>query len=506
MLRRILTLPLVVILIGIGAIAMFLPAAHAVALRDWHTARAFVYSGSIFLILAGFLALATSPYRPSRLARSRLIALLAAYAALPLMLAVPFHEALPSTTYLKSYFEMVSSLTTTGATVYTDPARLPDSLHLWRALVGWMGGFFMWVIAVSVFQPLNLGGFEVLSGAASGSDGAMNQITRVADPAERMARFSASLFPVYLSMTLILWIGLILTGDSGLVAICHAMSTLSTSGISPINGGVAAAGSGRSGEVLILLFLAFALSRRTFAGADQGGGLGQTWRDPEFRLGLLIIAVVPAMLFLRHWIGAYEVRDESNLGAALGALWGSVFSVASFLTTTGFVSADWLSARSWSGLPTPGLILMGLAVFGGGVATTAGGVKLLRVYALWKHGVRELEKLVEPHSVGGSGKVARHLRRQGAYIAWVFFMLFAISIAVVMLALSLDGLSLNDSITFAIAALSTTGPVANVAGSVPLSYDSLSDSARMILAASMVLGRVETLAIIALLNPEFWRR
>lgn len=506
MLRHILTLPLVVILIGIGALAMLVPGVHAVTLRDWPTARAFLYSGLLFLILTVVLGLATAPYRPSRLARSRLLALLAAFAALPVMLAVPFHQALPTTTFLKSYFEMVSSLTTTGATVYDDPSRLPLSLHLWRAQVAWMGGFFMWVIAVAVFQPLNLGGFEVLSGAATGGGKDMNQISRVADPAERMARFSAGLFPVYLSLTLILWLGLILTGDTSIVAICHAMSTLSTSGISPLDGGVASSPSGRSGEILILLFLAFALSRRTFAGAKQGGGVMQTLADPEFRLGLLIIATVPAALFLRHWIGAYEVRDEADIPAALAALWGGVFSVASFLTTTGFVSADWLGARSWSGLPTPGLILMGLAVFGGGVATTAGGVKLLRVYALWKHGVRELEKLVEPHSVGGSGKVARHLRRQGAYIAWIFFMLFAISIAVVMLALSLDGLNLNDSITFAIAALSTTGPVAQVAGATPLSYADLSDSARMILCASMVLGRVETLAIIALLNPEFWRR
>src|SRR5690606_37299910 len=143
---------------------------------------------------------------------------------------------------------------------------------------------------------------------------------------------------------------------------------------------------------------------------------------------------------------------------------------------------------------------------GGGVATTAGGVKLLRVYALWKHGLRELEKLVEPHSVGGRGAVARHLRRQGAYIAWIFFMLYALSIAVVMLALALEGLGLNDSLVFSLAALSTTGQLANVAGEARLSYAALSDVARMILAAAMVLGRVETLAIIALLNPEFWRR
>jgi len=419
-------------------------------------------------------------------------------------LAVP--QSAQADRYSESYFEMVSSLTTTGATVFDDPARLPPSLHLWRALVGWMGGFFMWVVAIAVFQPLNLGGYEVLSGGGTGDRKDMAQITRVADPAERVLKFSAALFPVYTGLTAILWLGLILTGDSALIAICHAMSTLSTSGITPITGGVAGAPSGRAGELLIFLFFAFALSRRTFAGSDQGGGLMQTLTDPEFRLGLLIILAVPFMLFLRHWIGAYEEHDESDWRAALGALWGGMFSIASFLTTTGFVPADWLSARSWSGLETPGLILLGLAVFGGGVATTAGGVKLLRIYALWVHGQRELQKLVEPHSLGGSGRMARYLRREGAQVAWIFFMLFAISIGVVMLALSLDGLPLRESIIFAISALSNTGPVVRVAAETPLSFADLGSSAMFILEAAMVLGRVETLAIIALLNPEFWRR
>ena len=505
MLSRILTLPLVVILIGISGLLMLVPALHALALRDWPVARAFLFSALLSLILTVILGLATAPYVPSRLARSRLIALLAAFSALPLLLAVPFDQAAAGTTFAKSYFEMVSSLTTTGATVFDDPARLSPSLHLWRALVGWMGGFFMWVVAVAVFQPLNLGGFEVLSGAAVGPGKDLNQITRVADPAERMARFSAALFPVYAGLTALLWLGLTVTGDGALVAVCHAMSTLSTSGISPV-GGVQHAPSGRAGEAMIFLFLVFALSRRTFAGSAQGGGLSSVWHDPEFRLGLLILSGVTALLFARHWLGALQADDERNMPGALGALWGALFSVASFLTTTGFVSSDWLNARSWSGLPTPGLILMGLAVFGGGVATTAGGVKLLRVYALWSHGLRELEKLVEPHSLGGRGAVARHLRRQGAYVAWVFFMLFAISIGVIMLALTMVGLNLNDAVVFAIAALSTTGPVAWVANPQPLSYDTISTTARMILAAAMVLGRVETLAIIALLNPEFWRR
>jgi trk system potassium uptake protein TrkH len=366
-----------------------------------------------------------------------------------------------------------------------------------------MGGFFILVVAISVFQPLNLGGFEVLSGAAGAGEG--GPISRVADPAERMARFSARLFPIYAGLTATLWLALLLAGDGALVAACHAMSTLASTGISPI-GGVEGATSGRAGEVLIFLFLIFALSRRTFAGAGQGGGFLATWHDREFRLGLTLIVTVPLLLFLRHWVGAYEVHDEGDLPSGLATLWGAVFSVASFLTTSGYVSGDWAGARAWSGLSTPGVILLGLALVGGGVATTAGGIKLLRVYALWKHGIRELEKLVEPHSVGGRGAVARHLRRQGAYIAWIVFMMFGITIAVVMTALSALGVPTENSAIFAIAALSTTGPVAEVAGEIPLSWATLGDTARMILAAAMVLGRVETLAIIALLNPDFWRR
>ncbi len=228
--------------------------------------------------------------------------------------------------------------------------------------------------------------------------------------------------------------------------------------------------------------------------------------DPELRMAVLILTVVPALLFLRHWVGALEVDEVKDTPATLRALWGTTFTVLSFLTTTGFESADWAEARDWSGLASPGLILAGLAVIGGGVATTAGGVKLLRVYALFRHGEREIERLVHPDSVGGGGTEARRLRRQGAQMAWIFFMLFALSIAVTMLALALTGLDFVGSTAFAVAALSTTGPLARLAAEAPLIWSDLNEAARAIAAAAMVLGRLETLAIIALLNPDFWRR
>ncbi|MHC0052852.1 TrkH family potassium uptake protein [Actibacterium sp. D379-3] len=504
--HRLLNIPLMVILMGIAALAMFLPAFHAMVLHDLSTARSFFYAFLLFLFLALILGITTYNGRARNLARSHLLALPATFALLPLMLAVPFAEAVPDTTFLSAYFEMVSSLTTTGATLFDDPARLPDSVHLWRALVGWLGGFFVWVTAIAILAPMNLGGFEVIStdtidrGARPVEDS-----VRTTDPRERLLRYSAQLLPVYAGLTALLWLLLILAGEDSFIAACHAMSTLATSGISPV-GGLQGAQAGIPGEMFIFVFFAFALSRQTFTPDAGRDGWRRLTRDPEFAMGLGCVAVVPMFLFLRHWLGAYDVDEQQNIVAALHALWGSVFSVLSFLTTTGFASADWAQARDWSGLQTPGLVLLGLALTGGGVATTAGGVKLLRVYALYKHGLREMEKLVHPSSVGGAGAFARHIRRHGAYVAWVFFMLFALSIAVVMTALSLTGLSFEDVTILSVSALSTTGPLAAVAGEIPIQFSELGVAGKLIVAAAMVLGRLEMLAIIALLNPEFWRQ
>ena len=182
-----------------------------------------------------------------------------------------------------------------------------------------------------------------------------------------------------------------------------------------------------------------------------------------------------------------------------------MFTVLSFLTTTGFESADWEEARSWSGLGTPGLILMGLALIGGGVATTAGGVKLLRVFALYLNGLREMERLVHPSSVSGEGLGNRRIQKDGAFIAWIFFMLFALSLATVAVLLAALGSSFEEALVLSIAALSTTGPLINFAAETPIRIAELGSASKIVLCFAMVLGRLETLAIIALLTPTLWR-
>ncbi|ATI42149.1 potassium transporter TrkH [Pacificitalea manganoxidans] len=504
MIRRLLDLPLIVILIGIAGVMMFVPVFHAVAVRDWLSARAFTYSGMLTTILFVLLSIATISHTPRSLARSHLIALLATFSVLPLLLAVPFYEALDTVPFNDAWFEMVSSITTTGATLF-EPDRLPSTLHLWRGLVAWMGGYFLWVTAIAILAPMNLGGFEVLSGGGVGQGVRFDQSSRfVGDPRERLARYGARLLPIYTGLTGVLWIGLTILGDDPFIAFTHAMAVMSTSGISPI-GGPDGSGAGLRGEMLMVVFFVFAISRQTFAVEFHRDRWRRLRRDPQMRMGLACLAVVPAILFLRHWVGAYEVDEEADVLSAIRALWGAIFTVWSFLTTTGFASSEWEVARAWSGLQAPGLVLLGLALVGGGVATTAGGVKLLRVYALYKHGLRELDKLVHPNSVGGSGAMERRIRRQGAQVAWIFFMLFALSIFAVSNLLALSGMTFEQSMVMTVAALSTTGPLAQVVGEAPLDYADLSGYGRAILSVAMVLGRLETLAIIALLNPEFWR-
>ncbi|TGN60466.1 TrkH family potassium uptake protein [Paracoccus liaowanqingii] len=536
-------LPLLILLAGMAALLMLVPAAYASVTGYAAIARNFFYAALLTLVFCGLIGLATQANpRPQR-ARETLLMMLGAYGILPLLLAVPFAESQPDTGFFNAWWEMVSSLTTTGASLYSADL-LPLPLHLWRAIVGWMGGFFVLVAAVAILAPLRVGGFEIMS-SPYGREEYRQHLPKssdprrpvlhmsdprteghLSDPTSRLARAALEVGPLYAGLTLALWVGLAMLGDPALVALTRAMGTLSTSGISPVIGPAGQA-TGIAGEMLVFLFLIPALSRRFWPGGAELQATDRMVEDPELRMALALVLMVGAVLFLRHFLGAIEIERSlpedahplAGLGRALAALWGGLFSALSYLTTTGWTSVEWADARAWSGLDAPGLILAGLAMMGGGIATTAGGVKLLRVYALARHGQREMERIIHPSSVSGGGRIARRLRREGAYLAFIFFMLFAMSIAVVICLVSIHAIEFETATILSIAALTNAGPLA---GAIPLTpafegtagiasapwegWSGLPDFTKAVLAAAMVLGRIETLAVLAIFSPDFWRR
>ncbi|MEL6171292.1 MAG: TrkH family potassium uptake protein, partial [Pseudomonadota bacterium] len=169
MIERLLSFPLILVLSALSCFAMLVPGIHALVVEDHSVARAFFYSSLLSLALIFMIGLAMSGRpRPKNTDIENLISLALAYTAMPVLLAIPFYEGLETTLFLNAYVEMVSSLTTTGATLFDTPERLVDSLHLWRGIVGWSGGLLIWIAAVAVLAPMNLGGFELSIAAEPG--------------------------------------------------------------------------------------------------------------------------------------------------------------------------------------------------------------------------------------------------------------------------------------------------------------------------------------------------
>ena len=250
-------------------------------------------------------------------------------------------------------------------------------------------------------------------------------------------------------------------------------------------------------EILIAACLIMALSRRLWphAGVFYQHGLRKR-HDPELLLALGVMSIVVLAITLETLFG-----PQAGILDHLARIWAHGFTALSFLTTTGFISA--VTGGFEHVFPGPsGMVLLGLALFGGGVATTAGGLKLMRVFSLGWQAQREVSKLLYPDSVGGDGPRLRSLRREGAFLAWLFLMVFILSLTTLTASLTIVGMSLEHAVIFASAALTTTGPLVQIAASEPLAWADLGGMAKAILAFGMVLGRLELLLLLSV----FWRR
>jgi trk system potassium uptake protein TrkH len=366
--------------------------------------------------------------------------------------------------------------------------------------------------AYVILAPRRLGGFEVMSaGAETFTEGRSVDLRLPSAPFEsRLNRALRTIVPAYLLMTGVLAVALSALDEPGLEAAVHAMSIISTSGISPTREGLAASPSFLA-EVVTAIFLVLATTRLFYWRASQIGQRVDLKTDPEIRLMGILVGLATLVLFLRQWASALMIETteavEAEVLEGVEAFWGAAFTSLSFLTTTGFHSAAWDSARDWSGLANPGLIMLALCAIGGGAATTAGGVKLIRAFAMLRHAGRELERIAKPHSIAGAGLGSRGLRRHGAMIAWAFMMLFSLAFVATLLLLTVTGMDMIEALVAATAALSNTGPAyALIAEEGGRNFALLSSVHHVILAAAMLLGRIETLAAVVLLHPESWAR
>ncbi len=492
-------LPFFFQLFSVAALSMFLPSAHALTFENYAEARSFFYTGILGLFLLLMIALATSNRTLEESGIQQLTSLALGFLILPVYLAIPEHDIISTTDFINAYLDMVSALTTTGFVVF-QPEILSDTIHLWRAVVAWMGGALIWLVAVAILAPMNLGGFEV----ASGSPIHQTHYLTSKERQHFLHRNFSALFPLYLSLTGLLWFALALSGLPGFDSLIFAMSILSTSGITAVEN-LSDFNGNWTAEVVIFIFFIFAITRGIASRERSITGPGRFSTSTELSIASVVIISVTALLTIGQILQQIGSQKDVFCLATIKMIWANIFTVTSFLTTNGWQSGFWEASQTWSEFAAPSSLFLGLALIGGGIATTAGGVKLLRVYALYSNAVHEMDRLIHPSSIGHSNNIYQNELRAKAFIAWIFFMLFVIGLAIITLSLTAFGFNFEMAVIASVSALSTTGPLFGFILGAPIDFETLSSGAKMTLALAMVLGRLEILVLLALFTSETWR-
>ena len=397
--------------------------------------------------------------------------------------ALPFYLAGTFPTYLDCLFEALSGFTTTGASVLTQIEGLPPGILFWRSLTHWLGGMGIIVLTIAILPFLGVGGMQLFKAEVPGP---------VADKLQpRIAETAKILWKVYLAFTgaevLLLHLGGMTLFDS----FCHTFGTLATGGFSTKNASI-----GHYNSIYFDLVITFfmLLSGMNFALHYQAmsGNLKSFYRNSELRFFLSIFAVGTGLVAWSLWRGDFYGFGQSFRYAS--------FQVASILTTTGYATADF---ELW---PFLAQIVLVLCIFiGGSAGSTGGSIKCMRIMLLFKHGYRELRRLIHPRAVIQVKLQGRVVPDEVLQSVWGFFILFMALFVVASIVLAAMGLDLATSFTAVAATIGNIGPGLGTVGPTD-NYAHIPYAAKAVLILCMVLGRLEVYTVFILFIPEFWKK
>ncbi len=465
--------------------AMVLPAAVALGLEEYRQALTFFVAAALTSFAGGGLAIATRGAAQEVSKREGFLLAVLLWLLLPLFAALPLYFSPTFATPTDAYFEAVSGLTTTGATVLVDFATTPQSVLFWRAMVGWIGGLSTIVFALALLSLYGISGIQLYRSAMPrGERDALMP---------RLVEGVRSVWKIYVALTLACTAALWISGMPLFESLTHAFSTLSTTGFSNHAGSVAVFAN-PAAEIVLIVFMIAAALNFTLHWAALHGTPGAYIRDPELRL----FAVIGLAALIATYLAA-GAPYEAELWQT--RMRHSLFTVVSVMTTTGFATAD---ASAWP-LFVP-VVLLALVLVGGSTGSTAGGLKMMRVLLFLKQAARELARLPHPHGVVRIHYGQRVVPDAAMVAAWSFFFFFVVALAAFAGVLALAGLGFRGSLTMAAAALSNAGPVASIIDPTGSGYSALSTGAKWALCLAMVLGRLELLAFLVLVRRSFWQR
>ncbi|MDX9699045.1 MAG: potassium transporter TrkG [Rhodocyclaceae bacterium] len=404
----------------------------------------------------------------------------------PVFGALPLLGHLPELSFTHAYFEAVSGLTATGATVLSGIDDLPISINLWRTFMHWIGGMGVIVLVVAILPLLGIGGRQLFKAEVPTPMKESSLTPRIAETAK-------GLWLTYLILTVACGISLWLAGMNGWDALIHAFTVAGLGGFSSKDDSLGYFNSVPIEAVTIVFALLAGLNYATHYLALMQRSPKSYFRDPEipFYFGVLVLSVLMLTLYLAN---AHAHSD----------LWMTVryvsFHVVSISTSLGLATYDY---TLWPMFAQVWILFLGSFIACSG--STGGGIKMMRAIILYKQVYREIVRSLHPNAVHpvrlGGQKVSEGI----LHAVLGFSFMYMVSIVSLTLLMSASGVDLITAFSAVVACLNNTGPGLGAVGPAS-NYASMTGVQSWLLSFTMILGRLEIFTLLVVLTPVFWRR
>ncbi len=443
----------------------------------------FITSSVITLVLGVLFVLSNLDYNKKINLQQAFLLTTLSWLTIAIFGSLPFYFSNLSLSFTDSFFESMSGLTTTGSTIITNLEVVPKSILLWRALLQWLGGIGIIVMAITLMPIMNIGGmllFKVLN--TDSSDETLPSSKEI----------SLKLVFIYFVLTMICASTYKIFGMSFFDSITHSMTTIATGGFSNYNESIGYFNNAKI-EITAMLFIILGslpfIAYIKFLNGNKKVFVNDTQVVTFVKLIIFSISIILIYLFFKvENISLTDLRSVS-------------FNSISILTGTGYVTGQFDQWGSFS------LFYFLILMFIGGCAgSTTCGIKIFRVQILYEFVVIQLKKIIYPRGIFVIKYENNNVNDKFLASIISFIYLYILIFFFITALLSLTGLDFITSISGAATSISNVGPgLGSIIGSNG-NFSTLPDSSKWILSAGMILGRLELFAILVLFLPTFWKK
>ncbi|WP_421722822.1 TrkH family potassium uptake protein [Bauldia sp.] len=461
---------------GEGVMALF-----ALATQDGH-AQEFGVSAAITALVAGACVLTTRG-RPFDLKfRDATLLTVVAWIVVPAFAAIPLVAEPVGLSPVDAYFEMVSGITTTGATVMVGLDQTAPSVLLWRSTSQWIGGIGIIGFAIVILPFLKIGGMQLFR---------LEFTERSEKALPRMRSIATAIVEIYLILTAACFFVYWMLGMTPFDALNHAMTTICTAGFSTHDASFGYFDSPALEWAAILFMILGALPFMALLRMLRAGAFKERF-DPQVRTFLVVLVVLVVVFSV--WMLLSQTLPAGR------ALTKSAFNVVSIATTTGYTSANYVQWGTFAAV-----WFFALSFMGGCTGSTAGAIKIFRFKVMYAVVKQHIQRTIYPHAVAPIRYGDRVISDEQAGSVGVFVFLYLVSFAAIAVIMSALGMGGETSLSIAASAIGNIGPgIGDVIGPDG-NFSSLPDTAKIIMCLAMIMGRLEILAVLVLFMPSFYR-